>query len=82
MESFAVELTVANQCGVLNRITGVYAKQKYNIDRLTVTETNDPAISVIRIVSKGDATIQSQLARQLRKLFDVKTVVLSGNVTL
>ena len=82
MERFIVELTVANHCGVLNRITGLYAKRKYNIDSLTVNETHDPAISVMRIVSRGDTAIQCQMTRQLRKLFDVKSVVLLNNSTL
>ena len=47
MERFIVELTVANHCGVLNRITGLYAKRKYNIDSLTVHESSDPALSVM-----------------------------------
>ena len=67
MERFIVELTVANHCGVLNRITGLYAKRKYNIDSLTVNETRDPALSVMRIVSRGDAALQCQLTRQLQK---------------
>ena len=58
MERFIVELTVANHCGVLNRITGLYAKRKYNIDSLTVNETNEPTLSVMRIVSRGDTAIQ------------------------
>jgi len=82
MERFIVELTVANHCGVLNRITELYAKHKYNIDSLTVEETSDPALSVMRIVSRGDLFIQRQMARQLRKLFDVKSVVLPNNATL
>ena len=82
MERFIVELTVANHCGVLNRITGLYAKRKYNIDSLTVHETRDPTLSIMRIVSSGDTAIQQQMTRQLRKLFDVKTVVLLNNSML
>ena len=82
MERFIVELTVANHCGVLNRITGLYAKRKYNIDSLTVHETHDPELSVMRIVSRGDETVQCQMTRQLRKLFDVKNVVLLNTSTL
>ena len=82
MERFIVELVVANHCGVLNRITSLYAKRKYNIDSLTVHETRDPTLSIMRIVSSGDTAIQQQMTRQLRKLFDVKTVVLLNNSTL
>ena len=79
MERFIVELLVSNHCGVLNRITGLYAKRKYNIDDLTAHETRDPSFSVMRISSRGDAAIQCQMVRQLRKLFDVKSVVLLNN---
>ena len=82
MDRFTLELTVSNHCGVLNRITGLYAKHKYNIDSLTVHETCDPELSVIKIVSRGDDAVKSQMTRQLSKLFDVKTVVQVNNSTL
>ena len=82
MELFTVELTVANHCGVLNRITGLYAKCKQNIERLSVQESRDPTLSVMQIASRGDAAVQSQMMRQLSKLFDVKNVVLLNNSTL
>ena len=79
MELFTVELTVVNHCGVLNRITGLYAKCKHNIERLTVQESRDPTLSVMQIAARGDAAVQSQMMRQLSKLFDVKKVVLLNN---
>ena len=83
MELFTVELTVVNHCGVLNRITGLYAKCKHNIERLTVQESSrDPPLSVMQIASRGDAAVQNQMMRQLSKLFDVKNVVLLNNSTL
>ena len=82
MELFTVELTVVNHCGVLNRITGLYAKCKHNIERLTVQESRDPTLSVIQIATRGDAAVQSQMMRQLHKLLDVKTVVLLNNSML
>ena len=82
MELFTVELTVVNHCGVLNRITGLYAKCKHNIERLTVQESRDPTLSVMQIASRGNAAVQSQMMRQLSKLFDVKNVVLLNNSTL
>ena len=48
MELFTLELTVANRCGVLNRITGLYAKCKHNIETLSVHGSGDPALSVMR----------------------------------
>ena len=76
MERFIVELTALNQCGVLNRITEVYSKHKYNIDTLTAVESDTPGFSFIRIVSRGDVSMQTRITRYLRKLMDVKTVLL------
>lgn len=76
MERFTVELIVANHYGVLNRITGLYARRGYNIESLSVNETVDPAFSRMLILSRGDEYIQTQMVRQLQKLYDVKEVSL------
>ena len=76
MDKFTVELTVANYCGVLNRITGLYSRRGYNIDSLHVNETDNPESSRILITSKGDEYIQTQIVRQLKKLHDVQEVIL------
>ena len=76
MEKFTIELIVANHYGVLNRITGLYTRRGYNIDSLNVNETSDPTLSRMLIVSTGDDYIQTQMVRQLSKLYDVKEVTL------
>ena len=80
MEKFTVEMIVANRYGVLNRITGLYARRGYNIDSLYVSETENPELSRMIIVSRGDAYIQTQMERQLSKLYDVKEVALMTRV--
>ena len=76
MEKFTVEMIVANRYGVLNRITGLYARRGYNIDSLHVNETENPDLSRMLIVSKGDEYIQTQMVHQLSKLYDVNEVTL------
>jgi len=75
-ERFTVGLVVTNRHGVLYRIAGMYAKRCYNIDSLSVGETENPAFSRMTIVSTGDETIRRQVIRQLNKLYDVKIAVL------
>jgi len=75
-ERFTVELIVRNHYGVLNRISGVYARRGFNIDSLTVNETVDPAFSRMLIMSRGDRGVQQQVVRQLSKLYDVDSVTL------
>jgi acetolactate synthase-1/3 small subunit len=81
MDKFAIELIVNNHYGVLNRITGLYARRGYNIDSLHVTETENPEFSRMLITSKGNEAVQTQLVRQLSKLYDVKEVSLMAKVT-
>jgi len=80
LERFTIELTVSNYSGVLNRITGLYARRGYNIDSLHVNETENPEYSRMLIVSQGDEYIQTQVVRQLSKLYDVKEVILMSTV--
>lgn len=75
-ERFTIGLIVTNRHGVLNRIAGMYAKRCYNIDSLSVGETENPAVSRMTIVSTGDEYIRRQVVRQLSKLYDVRAVVL------
>ena len=80
MEKITVELIVANHYGVLNRITGLYARRGYNIDSLYVNATENPEFSRMLIVSQGDEYIQKQMVRQLSKLYDVVEVALMARV--
>jgi acetolactate synthase-1/3 small subunit len=75
-EKFTVSVIVSNHFGVLNRVSGLYAKRNYNIDSLAVGETENPAYSRITIVSTGDDYMKEQVVRQLAKLHDVKKVTL------
>ena len=75
-EKFIVGIIVPNHFGVLNRVAGLYAKRGYNIDSLAVGETENPAFSRMTIVSTGDEYMRTQVLKQLKKLHDVKMVVL------
>ena len=75
-EKFTVGVIVSNHAGVLNRVSALYSKRGYNIDSLAVGVTENPLYSRITIVSTGDDYMKDQVVRQLRKLHDVKLVVL------
>jgi acetolactate synthase-1/3 small subunit len=78
MESgkFILSMLVKNEAGVLTRISGLFARRGFNIDSLSVGETQDHLTSRITIVATGDAYIREQIVRQLEKLYDVKVVEL------
>jgi len=54
----------------------LFGRRGYNIDSLTVSETNDPTISRITITTRGDDRIIEQIVLQTRKLVEVKAVSL------
>ncbi|MBN1293826.1 MAG: acetolactate synthase small subunit [Candidatus Latescibacteria bacterium] len=70
-----ISVIVENKFGVLARVSGLFSSRGYNIDSLTVGETNDPEVSRMTIVVKGDDSILDQVMKQLNKLVDVIEVV-------
>lgn len=71
MEKHTISVLVENKFGVLARVAGLFSGRGYNISSLTVSETHDPKISKMTIVTTGDAAILEQIDKQLRKLIDV-----------
>jgi acetolactate synthase-1/3 small subunit len=67
--TFAV--LVENRFGVLGRITGLFSARGFNIESLSVAETEDPTVSRITLVTAGGAKILEQVHKQLNKLIDV-----------
>jgi len=75
MNRHILSILVINQAGVLTRITGLFARRGYNIDSLSVGETEDKEHSRITIVVMCDEGIIEQIIRQVEKLVDVIRVV-------
>jgi acetolactate synthase I/III small subunit len=73
-EKTIIALMVENNAGVLSRIAMLFGRRGFNIDSLTVSETNDPGISRITITTTGDDRIINQIILQTRKLVEVLAV--------
>lgn len=65
---------VENNPGVLIRVAGLFARRGYNIDSLTVCQTEDPEVSRMTIVVNGDDQVIEQVRNQLSKLVVVHSV--------
>ena len=74
MKTKIFSLIVDNSAGVLSRVSGMFSRRGYNIDSLSVGETNNPKISRMTVAVTGDDKILSQIKNQLNKLEDVKSV--------
>lgn len=70
-----LSVTVRDRPGVLLRIAGLFARRGYNIESLSVAQTEKPGLSRTTFVVTGeDATIE-QVEKQLQKLIDVISVI-------
>ena len=71
---FVIAVYVENKFGVLTRVTNMFTRRGFNIDALTVGETEKPEYSRITISMSGDGYAREQMINQLRKLHNVKKV--------
>jgi acetolactate synthase-1/3 small subunit len=70
-----LSVLVENKFGVLARVSGMFSGRGFNIDSLNVAPTQDPTLSRITVVLKGDDTALDMVSKQLRKLVNVVEVV-------
>ena len=63
-----ISLLVDNSNGVLARISSLFCRRGFNIDSLTVSATNDPAVSRITVTLRGTEQALNQLILQTERL--------------
>ena len=73
-KKFVIAVYVENKAGVLTRVTAMFTRRGFNIDSLTVGETERSEYSRITISMSGDEYVKAQLINQLKKLLVVKRV--------
>ena len=67
-----IACTVRNQGGVLNRITGMFSKRQFNIESITVGESELNGLAKMTfVVNVEDEQKLEQLTKQLHKQIDV-----------
>lgn len=71
---FILAVYVDNKAGVLTRVTAMFTRRNFNIDALTVGETETSEYSRITISASGDKYMREQIINQLKKLVVVKKV--------
>lgn len=75
-ESHTLSVLVDNEPGVLSRIAGLFSGRGYNIDSLTVSETEHAKhLSRFTIVTRGTPMVLEQIKHQLERMVPVHEVV-------
>ena len=69
-------ILVDNEPGVLARVVGLFSARGYNIESLTVAETDRAAhTSRITVVTRGDPATIDQIKSQLDRIVSVRQVI-------
>ena len=74
MKRYTVAVLVSNKFGVLNRVTSMFRRRQFNINALTVSETESAETSRITVIFEGEDVKKQQLVNQLYKLPDVISI--------
>lgn len=75
MTRHTISILVNNQPGVLQRVAGLFGRRGFNIESITVGESEEQGLSRMVIVTVGDDKTLEQVTKQLYKLIDVINVV-------
>ena len=79
IETRTLCVLVDNEPGVLARVIGLFSGRGYNIDSLTVSETeHQKHLSRITIVTRGTPMVLEQIKNQLDRLVPVHRVMNMG----
>jgi len=76
IESHTLAVIVDNEPGVLARVIGLFSGRGYNIESLTVSETeHEKHLSRITIVTRGTPMVIEQIKNQLDRMVPIHRVV-------
>ncbi|WP_150051662.1 MULTISPECIES: acetolactate synthase small subunit [Methylomonas] len=70
-----ISILIENESGALSRVSGLFSARGYNIESLTVAATEDPSLSRMTLVTRGNDEIIEQITKQLNKLIDVVKLI-------
>ena len=74
MKKMVLSILIDNTPGALSRVVGLFSRRGYNIDSLTVGETENAAVSRMTVAVTGDGIILEQIKKQVCKLENVIAV--------
>ncbi|MBO5525670.1 MAG: acetolactate synthase small subunit [Clostridia bacterium] len=72
---YTISALVTNRSGVLTKISGLFSRRGFNIESLSVCNTEDPNLSRMTIVLNGDDYTLEQMIKQMDKVIEVKKIM-------
>lgn len=70
-----ISILMENEAGALSRVVGLFSARGFNIESLTVAQTQNKSLSRLTLVSEGEDEIIEQIVKQLNKLIDIVKII-------
>ncbi|GGI99327.1 acetolactate synthase small subunit [Paenibacillus hunanensis] len=70
-----IAVLVNDQPGVLQRVSGLFGRRGFNIESITVGQSEEAGLSRMVIVTTGNENTLEQIEKQLYKIIDVIKVI-------
>jgi acetolactate synthase-1/3 small subunit len=74
-----VKLSVRNHPGAMSHITGLFSRRGFNLEGILCAPVGDGEDSAMYLLVRNDDRLE-QIVKQLRKLYDVKSVVVQDDL--
>jgi acetolactate synthase-1/3 small subunit len=79
---YALSAVTENTSRVLQRIGGIFARNRLNIEQLTVFETENKGTSLFNIVIHSDSKTIERVIKQLQKIVELMEIKISSQIPL
>ena len=74
-----VRLAVRNHPGAMSHITGLFSRRGFNLEGILCAPVGDGEDSAMYLLVRNDERLE-QIVKQLRKLYDVKSVAVQDDL--
>jgi acetolactate synthase-1/3 small subunit len=79
---YAISAVTENTVRVLQRLAGIFARHRLNIEQLNVFETSNSGTSLFNIVVHSDEKTMDRVINQLNRIFELIEVRVNSKIPL
>jgi acetolactate synthase I/III small subunit len=79
---YALSVVTENTTRVLQRMAGIFARNRVNIEQLTVFETGNKGTSFFNIVIHSDVKTIERIIKQLQKIVELMDIKINSQIPL
>lgn len=79
---YVLSMITENSLRVLQRMAGIFSRQRLNIEQLTVFETPNKGISCFNVMIFGDEKVTNRVIMQLQRIVELREVKISSRIPL